>query len=79
MKDHSNNLYSIGFDSIQQLMKNNKLKKLTKKELCSVIFCVYKVDMKENKHKKGEYLNFLEKEKAKNIEHLNIFKNCNAN
>ena len=51
MKD-SNELYSISFDSIQKLVKHNDPKKLTKKELRSVLFCAYTVNMKESKHKK---------------------------
>ena len=48
-------LLSIGFDAVQKLKKTKKSKKLTKKELQSVIFCAYNVpDMKESKHKKEE-------------------------
>ena len=61
MKD-INELNSISFNSIQKLVKHNNPKKLTKKEICSVLFCAYTVDMKESKHEKEEYLIFLEKE-----------------
>ena len=53
---------------------DTKPKKLTKKELRSVLLCSYNVDLKESQNNKTAYINCLEREKNENPEMLNQLK-----
>ena len=53
---------------------NQTKKKLTKKELRSVLLCTYNVDLKESLNNKAAYINLLESKQNENPEMLNLLK-----